>query len=417
MPMETRPCRFLPLVGALLLVSSSFAQTLDAKTKEDVLKRMGRIVTERAFASGADFSKWPSFVSEYQADIDKAGTADQFTDAINAALRKFGFSHIMLHTPKQAQTRVERKTVGIGVRIFPHEDGLLIVDVIEGGPAKEAGIEPQDVMVKVDGKKLESTEQVAGEEGTKVVITVKKPDGKEKDFTITRRKFSTVVPEKLEWPAPDTAVLTIPTFDMSYDSKRVDRLFDEIQEKKARNLVLDLRSNGGGAVLNMLHLLNHILPGGTEVGAFVNKDQVEAFAEETKGDPKDIVAVAKWVPGKLKTWETDRPVFTGPKAVLVNGGSGSASEIVAAALKEKANAPVIGSRSAGAVLASFIVPLVHGFQLQYPVTDYVSIGGLRIEGNGVKVDYEAPSPRPFEKDQGIEKALEVLRTVVGKGVS
>lgn len=401
------------LVPGLLLALASIApaQELTPEIKGAVMARMGKIVTERAFASGADFSKWPEFVKEHQSEIDKAATNDEFAQAINAALRKFGFSHIMLHTPQQARARVDRKQVGIGVRIFPHEDGLLVVDVIEGGPAKAAGIAPQDILIEANGKKIEDTTQVAGDEGTEVEIKVKRPDGSFKVFNIVRKAFSTVVPETVEFPKADTAVLKVPTFDLGYNAKHVTELFQQIEEKQPKNLVLDLRSNGGGAVMNMLHLLNKVLPPDTEIGAFVSKDQVEAFVEETKGDPKDVVAVAKWVPAKVKTWDTGQFFFKGHIAVLVNGASGSASEIVAAALKEKAGSPVIGSRSAGAVLASLIMPISHGWHLQFPVTDYVTIGGLRIEGNGVRVDHEAPMPRPFEKDLGLEKAFEVLTTL------
>lgn len=403
--------RILPLMLALASAPFVLAQSVTPEIKSQVLASMGRIVTTQAFAAGADFSKWPEFLEEAKEQIDSAETPDAFAAAVNGALRRFGFSHILLHTPRQAMARVEGRQVGIGVRIFPHEDGLLVTDVIQGGPAQEAGIEPRDILLEANGVKIEGTEQVAGEEGTTVVLKVRKESGEIKEYSIVRRPFSTVIPESIEWPTPETALVRIPTFDLAYNRERVEGIFKEVHEKGAKNLILDLRGNGGGAVIHMFHLLNFLLPPDVEFGTFVNRQQVDQFAKETDGDPKDVVAVAAWASGKLRTWRTDHPRFEGRIAVLVNGASGSASEIVAAALKERGKATLLGSRTAGAVLASMIRPLVHGYQLQFPVTDYVSIEGLRIEGKGVPVDHEVPTPRPFENDPAVAKAVEVLTTL------
>ena len=159
----------------------------------------------------------------------------------------------------------------------------------------------------------------------------------------------------------------------------------------------------------MTHLLSLLLPTNTPIGTFVTRRTVERFVEDTKGDPNDVVSIAKWSEAKLKTTKPAVAPFAGKIAVLVNEGSGSASEIAAAALKEAAKAPLVGHPSAGAVLASIMVPLPEGFMLQYPITDYVTLGGLRLEGNGIKPDELVDTPRFNEKDLAVDKALEVLR--------
>ena len=92
----------------------------------------------------------------------------------------------------------------------------------------------------------------------------------------------------------------------------------------------------------------------------------------------------------------------------MNKYSGSAAEMAAAALKETVDATVIGEKSAGQVIVSILGTLPHGFQIQYPITDYITIGGRRLEGTGLLPDIMATDPkvlRPDVKDEPMEKAV------------
>lgn len=388
----------------------ALAQTPAAISKEakaEVLDRVTQIVTRNAYVPGVDFTKWETFVESQRTEIDEAKDEEAFNTAVNKALRNFGFSHIVLMSPKATQARQDRSVVGIGVTIQQEEGGFRVHSVIPDAPASKGGLEPGDLLLEADGKKLESTGQITGTEGTDVVIKLIKESGIERTVTLTRSKFSTVRPETLTWVGDDAAVLKVNTFDLSYDAKRVDKLMEEAH--KAKYLVLDLRSNGGGAVMNMTHMLSLLLPQGTPIGTFITRRTAERYAEETKGDPNDVVAVAKWSSSKLRTSKGKVEPFAGKIAVLVDGGSGSASEISAAALKDHLNVPLVGTRSAGAVLASIMMPLPRGYMLQYPITDYVTLKGLRLEGNGVKPDIEAPVPRFNQADEGVTKAIAALK--------
>ncbi|HZH97413.1 MAG TPA: S41 family peptidase, partial [Fimbriimonadaceae bacterium] len=251
--------------------------------------------------------------------------------------------------------------------------------------------------------------ELAGEEGTVLELKVKKgKDGKVQDYKITRAKYSNVRPETLTWVNSTTAMLKVPTFDVGYNRKRVEDLMTEAG--KAKNLILDLRSNPGGAVINLTHLMGLLLPEGTPIGTFISRSTVSRFVKERGGSPTDLVAIAHWSPMKLKAQKNEVPVFKGNVAVLINGGSGSASEIAAAALKESLNAPLIGTKSAGAVLVSVMAPMPHGYMLQYPITDYITMQGLRLEGNGVQPVVEAPAAVRFgEPDVAVEKAVILLQ--------
>jgi carboxyl-terminal processing protease len=400
----------LPFLAVLALASAQTdpKKPLTAEDKAGVIKGMTKLITENAFVPGVDFSKWNDMLEKAKIDIDGSKTSDEFVFAVNTALRKFEFSHIVLLSPQAMEMRVRRSAVGIGVQILPQEKGgLLVTRVVPEAPAQVAGILPGDILIEADGKPIKGPEDLRGDEGSTVKVKAKR-DSKDLTFTLVRKKFNSVIPEELTWFNPDTAVLKIPTFDISYSTKRVETLMEEAS--KAKQLVLDLRGNGGGVVFNMLHLLSTLLPEDTEIGTFVNRRAADNWVK-AGNDIKDVVGIANNVKSKLRTDDSKVGVFKGKIAVLLDGGSGSASEIAGQALKEILNSPVIGSKSAGAVLASVIAPVYGGFNLQYPIYDYVSIKGHRLEGNGIAPDSVAKTPlflKVGEKDPGVESALVLL---------
>jgi carboxyl-terminal processing protease len=278
-----------------------------------------------------------------------------------------------------------------------------VVNVFPETPAEEVGLQPGDLLVEADGKKIIPGMSLQGEEGTEVTFSIMRGEEK-KTYTVKRRKYSNIRKDSLVWPQLDTAVLTVHTFDLSYDRIRIDELMAEAT--KAKNLVLDLRGNGGGVVINMLHLLSHFLPSSAQIGTFINRGLVREYVKETGGKPTDLKAIAEWAEmGKIRPLRNRSGQFEGNVAVLVNGGSGSASEITAAALKEHKGSPIIGTKSAGAVLVSTMQPLPGGWSLQFPLMDYVSYKGVRLEGNGIVPDAEAPTPKFKEPDVAIDKAI------------
>jgi len=409
----------LKLVGALVLSSivsaGSLAQQANSDTnskeatpeiKKAVLAELDKIMASRAYVPGIDFSKWPSFFQSQQAEVDKAENPRDFVQAVNKALKQFGISHIVLSTPQAAQARRERKTIGIGVSLQPEEGGLRVTSLFEGAPANKAGIEVGDLILKADGKKPENPTAIAGDEGTEVELEVQKSNGTTKIYKIKREKFSTVRPETLTWVDKETALVKIYTFDTSYNRANVEKIMKEAAT--AKRMILDLRSNGGGAVANFIHLLGFFMPEGTPVGTFVNKSMVEQFVKETGYAPDDTLKIAYWSERKVKAGKAPIEPFKGHVAVLINGGTGSASEIVAAALQETLGSPVVGTKSAGAVLVSVMVPLPFGYQIQYPISDYVTMQGVRLEKNGVTPDVIAQAPRFGEQDSAIGKAVALL---------
>jgi carboxyl-terminal processing protease len=389
--------------------------------KAAVLKEVSNIVRSRAFAAGTDFNSWPDKLAKHQDKIDNATSEQAFASAVNQAFREFGISHMNLQTPRAASQRTKTTMVGIGVSLSPQPDGLLVAALVPDAPAANAGIQVGDIITKIDGEKPEGPESLRGDEGTSVTVTIKGPDGTERDLAITRKEFSTAKTDTLTWIDDDTAILKVHTFAAGYSKRRISDLVKEASAK-AKYLILDLRNNGGGSVDNLNQLLSHFLPPGTAMGTNVGRPLASKFQQETGGDATDAVAIANWSESKVRTRSRVENRFEGKVAVLINRGSASASEIAAAALRDCVDAKIIGSPTAGAVLVSTFVRLPGRYAMQVPLSEYVTIKGQRLEGNPVNPDFEiasaprvrgtpVPPPLPTDQDLAILKAVEVLRAV------
>ncbi len=398
--------RFMGFFAAVLMAGIAVAQPITPEQKADVLKSVEEFVTTRAFVPGMDFSKWPSFIEKQAEAVEAAAEIPAFTNAINRALREFGASHIRLVTPRAAVQRTQTSTIGVGASVRKEEEGLVVRAVTDGGPAKDAGLQVGDVIIEVNGKPVEETTTLDGDEGTKVELKIKRADGKIEVVQVERRRFSTVRPETITWVDDETAVIRVFTFNVGYGRENLEKLFGEAA--KAKRLIIDLRSNGGGAVNNLSHFLSHLLPPSTVIGTFVSRQVADRYQRETGKEATDVKAIAEWSTQKMTTRAQRTKHFEGQIAVLVNRGSASASEIAAAALKEQGGAVVVGTRTAGAVLASVYGRLPHGFQLQYPVNDYVTAKGVRLERNPVVPDAEVT--QAGNPDPAVAKAIELLKS-------
>jgi carboxyl-terminal processing protease len=189
------------------------------------------------------------------------------------------------------------------------------------------------------------------------------------------------------------------------------------EAQTAKHLIIDLRGNGGGEIGNLRHLLGYLTPFDKPVGTFIDRSIADDYTKAIHGDIKDLAAIAKWTKKKLRPIvDQNVPIFTGTIAVLIDGQSGSASEIAAQGLRDVLGSKVLGSKSAGAVLVSLYVGATNGFMLQFPLSDYVTIHGVRLEGLGVTPDIVVPdtSLHPtLETDPVVQKALSVLEEKKG----
>jgi carboxyl-terminal processing protease len=418
--------------------SASPAPSITAEEKEDVLKAIQRTIDQRAFVPGVDFGQWPKYVEARKADIDAATTPVAFMGQVNRAFREFGFSHIRLSfdsrrprlnpraTPPTEEKPTEapklqlptflqtapptgqRLLMGVTGSFLP--EGMLIESVMPGSAAAEAGLKPGELILTINGEKPTSSEALAKMPAERT-LSVKGTDGKVREVKLTAKMMTPTVAtsETLTMVGDDTALFRVMTFSDGYSRTNVVKLLTEAKDKKF--MILDLRSNGGGDASNLAHLLSHLMPENTIYGTFVNKTMANRYKEANPEGPVTAEAIAKWTTDHLRTRKRDLPYYKGKIAVLINRGTGSAAEITAASLQETMGSKVIGTPSAGAVLASIFMPVNNGFQLQFPISDYVTAKGVRLEGNPVKPDVVINARRQGTVDPVVDKALEVLRGV------
>lgn len=398
---------FLVLGATLALAQPETAKTsFDAKAKETVLNDMHKVLTTTAFVPGVDFKKWDELIGEYKPELDKADSPEQFAFVVNTALQKLGFSHILLFSPVAAERRATNKMVGIGVRIEVEEKGIRVVRVYEDGAAFAAGVKPGDLIIEADGKPVRQPGDLAGEEGQAVKVKIDR-SGVIIEREMVRKSFSMIIPEELSFPEKDIALFTLPSFDATYDGDRVQELMGKAIT--AKHFILDLRGNGGGRVINLLHFASFFLERDQALGTFVDRFAMQNYTEETGDASPTVFKIAEWNTSKVRPLRRNKEPFQGDIVVLVDGGSGSASEMMAAALKEQRGAKIVGSQSAGAVLASTMRVLSSGFLLQYPLMDYVTIKGVRLEGNGLVPDVATATPKFGQEDAGVKEAIRLLK--------
>jgi carboxyl-terminal processing protease len=384
------------------------ASVFTPEVRKSVLTDVADVLMNRAFVPGIDFTKWPEFIATRQEAVDAAENENAFATVVNQALREFGISHIRLLNPRAAAARGRTTTIGAGAfGVVEEGKGIRVRRVAEGSPAAVAGIKEGDLIGKVNGLVPTSTEILSGEKGVKLELEVTTGEETPKSVSLTLAEYSTVRKETLTWVDEETAVLKIFTFSAGYGTKNIEEKIVEAS-KKAKYLILDLRGNGGGATNNLNHTLSLLMPPQTPYGSFVNRQLVANFIKENPGKDATPESVNAWNLQKVATRKRQIPHFTGKIAVMINRGSASASEICAQALREGVGAKVIGGKSAGAVLASTFRQISGKFSIQYPVSDYVSNNGVRLEKNPVTPDVEAATGAGPE-DAILKAAVEAIK--------
>ena len=290
--------------------------------------------------------------------------------------------------------------VGIGVTIQVKEEiqGFLVVQVNSTGPAFEAGIQPEDIMVAVDGVDIrgmttdETAGLVKGEEGTYVDITVLR-DGEEITFAVERRQV-TVEVVTYEMLEGNVGLVTIANFHTGCADAAIGAV-EVLLDQGAEAFIFDVRNNGGGYASELVKLLDYLLPEGP-LFRTVN------YAGQEKVD------------------YSDGDFLDMPMAVLANVNSYSAAEFFAAALVEYEAATFVGEQTTGKGRYQTCYQLSDGSAVNISIGEYFTPNGMNLADVGitpdvaVEVDEEtfyaiyAGSIDPMEDPQ-ILAALEVLK--------
>lgn len=277
---------------------------------------------------------------------------------------------------------------GVGVYVTYDENGrgIKILQVIEGGPAEDAGLEEGDIITAIDGNAIVlddfdmATSPLAGEEGTKVTVTILR-NGKEKDYELTR---SVIKQNYVKSRMLDNNIGYV--YLAQFTASSVEQFKNAVEELKkdgAESIIFDLRYNPGGVLNGAVSILDYLLPEG-----------LIAYVEDKYGNRKDY----KSTDG---TDELDIPCV-----VLVNENSASASELFTGALKDRGYATVVGKKTFGKGIVQSLFALGDGSGLKITVERYFTPNGVCIHGTGIEPDIEVEYDKDKFYEDGTDTQLE-----------
>lgn len=266
--------------------------------------------------------------------------------------------------------------IGAAIRYYEAKDRIAVVEPTEGMPAAEAGVKASDIILSVGGKEMvrgdmkpqefssKVSEALRGEPGTSFVLKVLRPlknDSTVMEFKITRKNIRTNPVPYYGMVKDSIGYLALSSFTEN-SAKDFKKAFIELKQKGAKSLIIDLRDNGGGSLSEAVDIVNLYVPKGQEIVVTKGKVRQAQGSYKTQNEPVDTQI---------------------PLAVLVNGATASASEIVSGSLQDLDRAVVIGSRTFGKGLVQTIRPLPYNGTLKVTTSKYYIPSGRCIQA----IDY------------------------------
>jgi carboxyl-terminal processing protease len=306
-------------------------------------------------------------------DADKVTSKKLVEGAIKGMMGELDpFSQYMdLEASDDMKNDTQGSFGGLGIEISMKAKVLTVVSPIEDTPADKAGIKAGDAILKINGESTENLElmdavhKMRGEPGTKVTITVWR-DGlaQPKDITITRAviKIRSVKSNMLDG---QVGYIRLSTF-MGQSADDFAKALDALESQGAQSLIIDVRNNPGGLLNAAAEIAGHFVPKGKVVVSTAGRYKDKDMRFESEGDGH---------------WDK-------PTAIMINGGSASASEILAGALQDYGLAVVVGTKSFGKGSVQTILPLSDGSALRLTTAKYLTPKGRSLHGQGIDPDLD-----------------------------
>lgn len=371
---QLKPFSFVMLIIGLVLATigvTFFVLT----TGDDKVVEVGSPVQS---VDRKEFTKlydaYDEMKDKYFQDIDETAAIDGAINGMIDSLEDPYSDYLNEEEARQLNESISSTFEGIGAEIQEKDGYISVVSPIKNSPAERAGILPHDIIIAVDGESIQgmsSSEAVLiirGEKGTSVTLTVRRGEAIEPmEIKITRDviPIETIYAEML---GDGIAHIRITSFSNGTFEELLLAL-DEMEEQGMKGLVLDVRQNPGGLLDIAVEISDLFVPTGKNI-----------FQYELK-NKKPIVTTAQ-----------DTRKIQVPVALVMDEGSASASEILAAALSESSDIPLVGLKTFGKGTVQSPTNLPDGSNLKLTTAKWLTPDGNWIHKEGIKPDIEVPYP-------------------------
>jgi len=333
--------------------------------------------------------------SKYVSEVNEEDLID---GAIKGYVGGLGDKYTEYFTKEEMEafySEIEGSYVGIGIYMVQNTENNTIVVLypIEGSPAEKAGLQTGDIIKKVDGIEFtgeefdEISSKIKGKEGTKVTLEIER-SGQILTFEIERRSID-LYPIESELLENNIGYINITSFD-SNCAKEFKTVYENLSKSNITSLIIDLRNNGGGIVSEALEIADYIL----------DKNQVILITKDKDG--KEYIEKS-----------TQKPIINMPIVVLTNSNTASASEILAAALKDNNKARIVGEKTYGKGVIQELLTLSDGSGLKITVEEYYTPNRNKINEIGITPDVKVTLTEEIivdmEQDKQLQEAIKILK--------
>ncbi|MCI8460697.1 MAG: S41 family peptidase [Bacilli bacterium] len=362
---------------------------------------VGYIITYTRNNSDEDLHEiitaYNDIVDDYYDNVDKEKLSDAAIKGMIDSLEDPHSNYMDSDTTIDFNETVDGSFVGIGVTVKFENEYNTVIAIEKDGPADKAGLEVNDVIISVDGVDVkgvfgdELTKLIRGEVKTKVTLTVKR-NGEEKNFTITREtiEIKTVTSEDFEYDGKAVGYISISSFAANTASQ-FDKEIKRLEKKKIDSLVIDVRSNPGGHLSQVKEILSKFF------------------------DKKTVLYQIQSKNSKKKIYSSSNEKRDYPVAILINGTSASASEILASTFQENyEKSIVVGETSYGKGSVQKSRRLNSGTSIKYTTQKWLTSTRKSINKKGVKPDLEINQSKDYysnpnyNNDNQLQEALKKL---------
>ena len=407
---------------------------LSEKDRHTILENVLAVLKKRFYAPEKLDADWDAAVEQHRPLIESAATAGAFEEAVSGLLARLNSSHLgFFHSSARRASSRAALSASYLADDTPYGKRWIFQNVHSGGAADLAGIQPGNILLRVDGREIVPPEHPVFAMGAKTVIDFVANDDQEKSASVDvarpkGKKLHFIEPTLVESRClnDDVGYLKVTMFPGMVGVEVANRISEAVESLgNVRNLIIDLRGNTGGGV-GALRVMSLLTPNRIPVGFAIDQRRYKGKMEADKSTFPRFSRIPQntkylWLLGLrfapammakkpivLETEGLGPKPFHGRIALLVDRHTASAAEMIVAFARENNLATIIGEKTAGRLLSATSVKVGKGFRLALPAGAYRTWSGSVYEGNPIEPDIASEfdwQDRRFGRDGQLAHAM------------